>query len=81
MYIDYNTTYIRRICSCGVVVSQDWSGESVGMVDIWRFTKTGNVLGVCEDIHTVGGPKCEISNLHGSNALHIYSTLYYGCNE
>ena len=30
------------------MVRQDWSGEGVGMVDIWRFTKTGNVLGVVE---------------------------------
>ena len=48
MYIGYTTTYIRSICSFGVVVRQDWSGEGVGMVDIWRFTKTGNVLGVVE---------------------------------
>jgi hypothetical protein len=48
MYMTYTTTYLQGIGNCGVVVKQGLRWEGVGMSDIWRITKMGNVFGVAE---------------------------------
>jgi hypothetical protein len=48
MYLAYTITSIQGICNCSVLVRQNWGGEGVGIIDIWRFPKFGNVLGVVE---------------------------------
>lgn len=69
MYIGHNTTSMHSISSCGVVVRQDWSGEGVGMVGWYlEIYQNRQCLRCCREIHTVGGPKCESSIIHWSNA-------------